>query len=150
MFLFLKLFTYAHDPIPTKVFPWKSSICVKFKKGWLPHNSVAGIPITDNGMKMIVQGILGYFGYIPVVGHEDEHNLMRNLTTTLSYELDGGFPGSRVLRLSPGVTDNDDKWTRLLTMHHPEDGHRWTLYMCNFDNPECSLARQLAFSRRGV
>ena len=131
------------------VFPWKTAICEKFKKGWLPHNgAIAGIPITDEGMIMIVQGIMGYFGYIPVVGHEDEHHSTRNSTTALLYELDGGFPGSRVLRLSPGVADNDDKWTRLLTMRRQKDGHRWTLYMCNCYNPECSLARQLAFSRR--
>ena len=132
------------------VFPWKSSICLKWKKAWLPNNgAVAGIPITDEGMKMIVQGILGYFGYIPVVDHEDEHYQTRNstTTTTLLYQLDAGFPGSRVLRLSPGVADNDDKWTRLLTMRHQKDGD-WTLYMCNCLNPECSLARQLAFSRR--
>jgi len=130
------------------VFPWKASICIKFDKGWLPHNGdIAGIPITDEGMLMIVQGILGYFGYIPVIGHENEHHPTRNSTSTLLYELDGGFPGSRVLRLSPGVTDNDDKWTRLLTMRRQKDGHRWTLYMCNCNNPECSLARQLAFSR---
>eukprot|EP00984_Skeletonema_dohrnii_P008501 scaffold3129_cov125-Skeletonema_dohrnii-CCMP3373.AAC.9 len=100
-------------------FPWKASMCIKFDQGWLPHNgAIAGIPITDEGMLMIVQGILGYFGYIPVVGHEDEHHPTRNSTTRLRYryELDGGFPGSRVLRLSPGVADNDDKWTRLLTM----------------------------------
>ncbi|KAL7428633.1 hypothetical protein ACHAXM_002687 [Skeletonema potamos] len=131
------------------VFPYKASMCIKFDKGWLPHNgAIAGIPITDEGMLMIVQGILGYFGYIPAVSHEDEHNLTRNLTTTLLYELDGGFPGSRVLRLSPGVAANDDKWTRLLTMRRQKDGHRWTLYMCNCNNPECSLARQLAFSRK--
>jgi hypothetical protein len=131
------------------VFPWKASMCINFDKGWLPNNGViAGIPITDEGMIMIVQGILGYFGYIPVVGNEDEHHPTRNSTTTLLYELDGGFPGSRVLRLSPGVADNDDKWTRLLTMRRQKDGQRWTLYMCNCNNTECSLARQLAFSRR--
>ena len=131
------------------VFPWKASMCTRFDKCWLPHNgAIAGIPITDEGMLMIVQGILGYFGYLPVVGHEDEHHPTRNSTTTLLYELDGGFPGSRVLRLSPGVADNDDKWTRLLTMRRQKDGQRWTLYMCNCNNPECSLARQLAFSRR--
>eukprot|EP00986_Skeletonema_menzelii_P017642 scaffold20893_cov73-Skeletonema_menzelii.AAC.1 len=79
---------------------------------------------------MIVQGILGYFGYIPVVDHEDEHYQTRNstTTTTLLYQLDAGFPGSRVLRLSPGVADNGDKWTRLLTMRHQKDGD-WTLYI---------------------
>jgi hypothetical protein len=120
--------------------PWKVFLCIKIDRSdWLPFGGqVSGIPLQDPHMRMVVEGTLQYFGYVRSETRSGKQDV-------LHYKLDYAFPGSRVLKVSPGISENDKKWTRLFTLRSG-DNELWTVYMCNCLTPECRLSRQLEFT----